>query len=616
MTDLFSRISRLIEDGEIYSRKGWYYSLEDIYNILSAEEAITYEDLELAIQKIPEFRFNPRYHDEESGETFPAIKIQAPKLEPVFISEEDKEAYREAIIERLLRSPYFNSGTIQVTELGAIVKAAGIDRKRLGYEFEALLEELFRDRIEIDDSRKPALVKFNDYLDVSGPSQPEHHFHYNSSHNDSIYYQEFDGENTFSEPSTTSYKYNENNYEPGNFDNTKIFDLGYVTDDKFKLLCELTGIEELSIKDVQDSIIAPPQYLNGAGFPQFKDGTKIHRENGKYILLKTSYQHALTGEPIVGWFKKVWKDPNSSYYKGIYWGTERDFFKRISSFVVGRLIFRDQEKAFSFIDSLHRKAMTEPWAYRNPHYDNTLQFPILNSFVKGQFEQLLYEQEEKGATDAIIYNEDNTRLIFNSGLIDRFGNDIYITGEVEEYENRLHVGRPIFGTAPEDFERLGFDADNMPRPAHFFSSWFELFFNPQLRLEYDNELLERLLEERYKRVPMKYKMLSPWELSQKFDNAIRFALKLAIRNSSFVVAAYDSSAHSMKHLIPIYLDCVYNDRPDFVLAIKLENDKYVADRIIGIDEAYKDARLICRPFASWIINGITSGNNYNTHGIM
>lgn len=111
-----------------------------------------------------------------------------------------------------------------------------------------------------------------------------------------------------------------------------------------------------------------------------------------------------------------------------------------------------------------------------------------------------------------------------------------------------------------------------------------------------------IIKQRIERFPEKYKCLDSSALSNKLDNAIQFAKKIAQRNYKFIVPMYYPSSNRIQLLMPIYLENSCNCQPDFALVLTPhpEGKLYTPETILGLEEVYQDARLIAKPDESWL----------------
>ncbi|MCQ2274484.1 MAG: DUF3825 domain-containing protein [Bacteroidales bacterium] len=341
------------------------------------------------------------------------------------------------------------------------------------------------------------------------------------------------------------------------------------------------------------------EYCNGGGFTQFQDGTDVNYDTAKYILLKTKETDPSTNETIYVWFTKNTRGK----FEGIDFGSKNDFqtsLKNRQQFFVGRMGFENLNQCNEFLKRLEDKTMDEPWDYSKKN-ESGFVFPILKSYLEYEVERLFFESEECGYENKIVYNKDETYGLFNTNLIDKFGHDLMIVGEVMKSGGKSYLINLQMISSKLTLKRMQF-VEPDPQPPQFFSDVNEIVFHCDWDIDNSIERYEHIIESRIERFPEKYRELSTDELGNKLDNAIDFARRIAQRNYKFIVPMYYPEKKRIQLLMPIYLESVYASRPDFALVLhpNIEETIYSPKTILGLDEVYQDARLIAKPEESWL----------------
>lgn len=371
--------------------------------------------------------------------------------------------------------------------------------------------------------------------------------------------------------------------------------------EKLKSIC---GIE-ITESNILEYITSDIEFYNGAGYPKFSDGTVVTSETGKFIKFSTCF--SMNGEVLIGWFTKDLQ----GRFEGISWGIEDDFrsaLKLRKQFYVGRMVFNSIEECNIFFDKLKDKTIPEPWEYKIKKDDN-YRYPILKSYLEYELDRLFYEHESLSWPNKIIYNKDNSKVWFNTNLINIFGRDLYIVGTLFEMSNRTYVGELEISPSTTKLKDMNFDTTNSPQPPAFFKDINEIVFHCEddwvIDLE-DMEKYEHIIESRIDRFPLKYQHLAKDDLGQRLVNAINLAKKIAQRNYKFIVPMYYPTEKRIQLLMPIYLETSYSSNPDIALVLTPKPDKkiYTLETILSLDDAYQDARLIAKPEESWL-NSVT-----------
>lgn len=363
-------------------------------------------------------------------------------------------------------------------------------------------------------------------------------------------------------------------------------------------------LKSISGNDIKESTIgnyitSSIEYYNGAGHTKFTDGTMVSSKTGKFIKFSTSI--SVKGEVLVGWFTKI-----RGRFEGISWGTEADFISAQGlreQFYVGRMVFDSIEECNLFLDNLKGKVIREPWEYKRKK-DDKFRNPILKSYLEFELDRLFYEQDSLNYPDRIIFNGDHSKALFNTNLINKFGDDLIIVGSLLEISNKYYLSELEISPSMMSLKKMGFDTSKNPNPPKFFNDINEIIFHcdDDWHIDKDLEKYEHIIEERKERFPEKYQKLATDDLGRRLNNAIQLAKKIAQRNYKFIVPMYYPTARRIQLLMPIYLETSYSSHPDFALVLTPHSKErlYTLETILGLDEVYQDARLIAKPEESWL----------------
>lgn len=371
---------------------------------------------------------------------------------------------------------------------------------------------------------------------------------------------------------------------------------GYVEQTSWEKLKNLCG-NEINESSIGEYITSDIEHYNGAGYTKFPDGTVVTSETGKFIKFNTSL--TVNGEVLVGWFTKV-----RGHFEGISWGTETDFKAAQDlreQFYVGRMVFDNLEECNLFLDNLKGKIIPEPWEYKRKK-DDRFRNPILKSYLEFELDRLFYEQDSLNYPDRIIFNEDHSKVLFNTNLINKFGHDLIIVGTLFEISNKLFIGELEISPSKMNLKKMGFDSSKDPMPPMFFKDINEIIFHCDWEIDQNMTKYEHIIEARIERFPEKYHDLTPDDLGLRLDNAINLAKRIAQRNYKFIVPMYYPTENRIQLLMPIYLETSYSSHPDFALVLTPHPNEelYTPETILGLDEVYQDARLIAKPEESWL----------------
>lgn len=353
-----------------------------------------------------------------------------------------------------------------------------------------------------------------------------------------------------------------------------------------------------------------PVFFNYAGYTQFRASNSgvpepVTEERAVFVRYETSIRNR-NGETIYGWFTKI--GPN---FEGIDWGTESDFrlavdaWKRIRpSYSMGRITFRSREECNDFLTQLEQEIIPEPWQYRDRTNESSV-FPILKSYIENVLDRLYYEHDSMPDEHKIIHNGNCTKVAFNTNLIHRFGKDLIIVGDVFELANKQFVYNPTYLLVGEArYVEFGFDRNVVPQPPQFLKDIDSPIYKSDWDVDQTPERYRHIIRDRIERFPERFRCLSEHELGRKLSDAINFAKAMAQRSYTYIVPMYYPKTHQTQFLMPIYLDGGWSRQPDFTLVLNpMDNNFYRPMTILGLDEAYQDARLVNKPGESWL-NGV------------
>lgn len=378
---------------------------------------------------------------------------------------------------------------------------------------------------------------------------------------------------------------------------TGLRNYGYINPicwEKLKALCGNDITESTIGKYITSSI----EYYNGAGHTKFRDGTAVTSEKGKFIRFNTSL--SINGETLVGWFTKN----KLGRFEGISWGTEIDFKAAQDlreQFYVGRMVFDSIEKCNIFLEELKGKIIPEPWEYKRKK-DDTFKNPILKSYLQFELDRLFYEQDVLHYPDRIITNESNSKVWFNTNLINIYGKELFLVGTLLEISNKIYISELEIQPSLREMRQMGFGSSKKPLPPEFFKDINEIFFHWDWEIDLDMIKSEHIIGDRKERFPEKYHNMTTDSLGRTLDTAIELARSIAQRNYKFIVPMYYPTENRIQLLMPIYLENSYSGKPDFALVLTPHaNEKlYTPETILGLDEVYQDARLIAKPEESWL----------------
>lgn len=415
-------------------------------------------------------------------------------------------------------------------------------------------------------------------------------------------------------------------------DNSGVFALGYIQNQSLYLsnLCDLLGTninEEDLGKNIRQAYLDEDElnfYYDSNG--NLQSGEFDEKITSRYAIY-TGY-NVPNSNPSYADAKVYALFLKDRYGKwtGVKFYTEYKMRNMLNSYRFGAISFRNFSEANTFITMLESKLLPgETWKFKaadTEDYRPKTAYDILQSYLQYVFEKLLedYDKVSSKNFNKIIISSDNKYALFNTGLLNKFAQDIYLVGSVYFRKNKIiSFSNPeIAPSKVELIRNYGFsNAQLTPYPGvvEFFHSLDDIIYNPEIEIDISADRLSHIIEDGAKRnrFTEKYKILYEKgdlpSITSTLETAIDNAKKIAKRNYKYVVPQYRSSRYEedgkIQFLMPIYLDRQYGERPDFALVLNIEalpdgTKLYTPETILELSWAYNNARVICKPEDTWL----------------
>ena len=212
------------------------------------------------------------------------------------------------------------------------------------------------------------------------------------------------------------------------------------------------------------------------------------------------------------------------------------------------------------------------------------------------------DDPEAVSGNGYICSEDKKNLLINTGLLNTYDNFIYI---VTPNENTDKPVKFDVVKSKTDILNYGFKAEslkNMPEKFKFVEDVSELVFKASLDdFDLDDEYhFSHIIVQRIDRFPEEYQSVSNKELCEKIKNSIVHAVKMSQVDYRYIVPKYDLASKSIQFLIPLYLDENIGETTELVLVIAKRQGFWQAVTVLGVNDAYNNARVLCNPCSTWL----------------
>lgn len=288
-----------------------------------------------------------------------------------------------------------------------------------------------------------------------------------------------------------------------------------------------------------------------------------------------------------------------------------------------------------FLRTLADLALDEPWDFCDTGLETRPKhFDILHNYIRYTFYRLTLE-------DKVGFSSDETFAVFNTGLVDRHYEDIYACFEPSDPDKPEEARYPwtFAGFCTAGTGRLGKrlvrELSPLPQTASYLERKEDLLFDLDRELVCDihhivvdnvhrlplsflrdelasspeclgilagiEELSDGARDERYAR--LREVIEGSTRLFNRLSTSINAAIDVAKRqvrwNYKTAVPAYYPRTNSMNLLLPLIL--TDSPTPDLALVVELQKSgNYQGQTIVTMAQAYRDARLLCRPYIDWL----------------
>lgn len=259
---------------------------------------------------------------------------------------------------------------------------------------------------------------------------------------------------------------------------------------------------------------------------------------------------------------------------------------------------KELELKSEFVTELYNKLMDkENWAKDNGKW--------LLEYIKGLVICIdNYRKLRKKDNNGYVLSDGGKKMLFNTGLIDTYGNFIYIIDHTASTRTPFEKRVLTIVKSKSSLLDEGFTLDKikvMPKRFKFVSDNRDLVFNSTMD-EFDlidTEHLNHIINERRSRFPEKYANESCKNLADKIKISIEQAIEMQEVNYKYIVPMYNLATQEIEFLIPMHLDTTYGQKPELCIIVAKKNGLWKIFTIISSDLAYSNARLISKVHTTW-----------------
>ena len=262
--------------------------------------------------------------------------------------------------------------------------------------------------------------------------------------------------------------------------------------------------------------------------------------------------------------------------------------------------YRIQIKNDIINDIYERLLIKERWKHSTK---NRLGFYLKAiSFFVWREQQISTSNSLRG--NGYTYSNDRKICVINTGLIDNYGNYIYLIDHSPSVPDfYAKVVSVLYNKTT--LLKLNFDIDNvkfLPEPIEIVKDKSKLVFNANYSdfdLD-DTAHIYHIATERIGRFPDRYASETPLAICDKIRSAIRQAVMIQKTDFRYIIPKYDFKRQAIQFMIPFYLEQSYDEAPELTIVVGEQDGIWSIFTVLYSDDAYDDARLLSRASDTWL----------------
>lgn len=276
---------------------------------------------------------------------------------------------------------------------------------------------------------------------------------------------------------------------------------------------------------------------------------------------------------------------------------------------LGYLYFRMQDRrtpqycSVGFLTKLYNNLLDKECWKTGPE-DNP-SYARLRSYLV-QLSLLARRKLQAGGTADVVLNASGTAAMYDSNLLDAYGNRIFIVHEIcttVSEDEGMRLVNPFMLTDLGMAEECGFTKEDLSAlpPFSVYASKSDLIFSGDVDLDFlcDLSHLQHIHQERMERLPQDLREMEPFTFAAMIRASVEYALKRSKVDYTYIKPSYSALEQNVCFLIPIYKSMRVGV-PDCVLLISKKRGTWAAYTILTVEQAYTGARLIA-PQSSWLV---------------
>lgn len=240
------------------------------------------------------------------------------------------------------------------------------------------------------------------------------------------------------------------------------------------------------------------------------------------------------------------------------------------------------------------KSIADMSLFKEAYYERNL--AALDNMIRAYEGKIKYEVRANICENYLV-NRDRTYVMYNTGIIDKFGEQILV---MQELSGTVLQAKQLV-TSVQMLESRGF-SEYYIEPVRLYNKKEELMFDCSIS-SIDIKAArgrEHIISERRQRFPDDVAQLTDIELYNRIKESIDFGLKMCKRDVMWALPFYCIEENEIQWLMPLYATGNFTGKADAALIVKKVGGHYVLKTLIPIELAYNNASAVSEPKCIWV----------------
>ncbi len=204
----------------------------------------------------------------------------------------------------------------------------------------------------------------------------------------------------------------------------------------------------------------------------------------------------------------------------------------------------------------------------------------------------------KGSEDSIIANG-KEEYVINTGIMDKFGHDIYICFHVSKKGASAAIDRYEPITGKSSLLRKGFSKEDARKTlvcAPLYAARSDLDRMEYAKMEdfelSDRPTLEEMLQRKRRLLESLNMAITPYDLSSHLEKSIEMGLRISQMDPGYIRPCYDLGTAQIHYLIPLHMAASVQEPAELMTEVRFDGEFFLLHDLLTPEEAYLKAKAI------------------------